>query len=116
MNVGSLVGSRSRNWGYTEIKGKSERPTDSRNTANDIGAINRAAIPGVSGSMGGFDEDGVCATVVGCNTNSFVQKSMEMFDTNGFVVASSSDMDFNVEDRTNFLEKAFESAAIVDRN
>ena len=66
--------------------------------------------------MRGFDKDGVCAAVVSGNTDSFVQESMKVFDTNRFVVAASSDMDFDVEYRTNFLEEAFESAAVVDRN
>jgi hypothetical protein len=65
--------------------------------------------------MGSFDEDGVGAAVVSSDANSFVQKSMKMFDTNSFVVATSSDMDFDVEDRTNFVEETFESAAVVDR-
>ena len=93
-----------------------ERPTDSGNTANDVGAINRAAIPSVSGSMGGFNENGVPATVVSSNADSFVKESVKMFDTNSFVVAASSDMDFDIEKRTNFLKEALERAAIVDRN
>ena len=44
----------------------------------------------------------------------FVKETMKMFDANSFVVAASSHMNVNVEDRVDFLEEAFESAAVID--
>lgn len=116
MDIGSLVRGWSRSRRQTEIKRKPERPTDSRNTANDISAIDRAAVPSIGSSVRGFDKNGIGAAIIGGNGNSFVQKAMEFLDTNSFMVAASSDMDFDIEKRTNFLKEALERAAVVDRN
>ena len=116
MDIGSLVRGWSGSRRQTEIERKPERPTDSRNTANDIGAIDGAAVPSISSSVRGFDENGIGAAIIGGNGNSFVQKAMEFLDTNSFVVAASSNMDFDIEKRTNFLKEALERAAVVDRN
>jgi hypothetical protein len=114
MNIGGLLLSRSRSWRKAEVKRETKRPTDSRNTANNISAVNMAAVPGVGGSMGSFDEDGVSATIVAGNSNSFIQETVEMFNTNSFVVATSSDVDIDIENRADGFEEAFESAAVVD--
>ncbi len=64
--------------------------------------------------MGSFDKDGVGSAIVGGNGEGFVEETMEVFETNSLVVATSSDMEFDTEDCADFLEEAFESAAIVD--
>jgi hypothetical protein len=48
MNIGRLVGGRG--WGSAEadIKGESEGSANGGNAANDVSAINRAAVPGIS--------------------------------------------------------------------
>ena len=39
-----------------------------------------------------------------------------MFNADSFVVAASSDMEVDIQNRTDFLEEALESAAVVDDN
>jgi hypothetical protein len=46
-----------------------------------------------------FDKDSVGAMIVGSDAHGFVKEAMKMFDANSFVVAASSDMNVNVEDR-----------------
>ena len=96
MDIGSLVRGWSGSTRQTEIDGP--------------------AVPSISSSVRGFDENGVGAAIIGGNGNSFVQKAMEFLDTDSFMVAASSNMDFDVEKRTNFLKEALERAAVVDRN
>jgi hypothetical protein len=57
------------------------------------------ANPGSSarGSVRSFDKDNVGATIVGSDAHGFVEKAMEAFDANSFVVARSNDMNVNVE-------------------
>jgi hypothetical protein len=64
--------------------------------------------------VSGFDKDSGSSTVVGGDGNGFVQEAMKLFDTDGFMVATSSNMDFNVQGGTSSLEKSFESAAVID--
>ena len=77
--------------------------------------------------MSSFDEDGVGATIIGGNSDCFVEESMKVFDANGFIkeavemfhadsfmVAASSNMEVDIQNCTDFLEEAFESAAVVD--
>jgi len=114
MDVRGLLLGRSRGRRKTEVKRKTKGAADSRNTANDIGTVDRAAVPSVGSSMGGFDKNSVGTTVVGCDCNSFVQKSVKVFNTDGFVIAAGGDMDIDIEDVADFLEETFEGAAVVD--
>jgi hypothetical protein len=61
-----------------------------------------------------FNEDSVGATIVGSDAPGFIEKAMEVFDANSFVVASNSDTNINVEDGADFLEETFESAAAIN--
>ena len=63
---------------------------------------------------GSFDENGVSAAFVGNNGDSFIEELVEVFDTNGFVVAVGGDMNVDVQKGADGLEKAFECAAVVD--
>jgi hypothetical protein len=116
MDIDSLIRSRGRSGGKTQVKWKAKWPANSRDTANDIGAINGAAVPSISSSVSGFNENSVGATVVSSNGDSFVQKSMKVFDANGLVIATGGSMDINIQNIANGTKKAFESAAIVDNN
>jgi hypothetical protein len=116
MDVGGLLLSGSRGWRKTEIKGETKRATDSRNTANNIGAVNRAAVPGVGSSVGSFDEDCVGTTIVAGNSNSFVEEAVEVLDADSLVIATSSNMEIDIEDRADFFEETFEGATVVDDN
>jgi hypothetical protein len=114
MDVGSLVQSGSRDGRKTEIERKAERTTDSWDAANNVGAIYGTAVPSIGGGMGSLDEDCVGSSIVGGDGDCFVQETMEVFDADSLVIATSGDMNINVEDRANSLEEAFESTAIVD--
>ena len=104
MNVSGLLHSRGRSRAQAEIKREAKRPTNDGDTTNNISAVNRAAVPGVGSSMGSFDEDGVGATIVTGNGDSFVQEAVEVFDTNSFVVAASSDVEIDVQNAADVLE------------
>jgi hypothetical protein len=64
--------------------------------------------------VGGFDENSVGTTIVASNGDSFIQESMEVFNANGFVVATSGNMEIDVQQRADGFEEAFEGAAVVD--
>ena len=116
MDVGSLVQSGSRDGRKTEIERKAERTTDSWDAANNVGAIYGTAVPSIGSGMGSLDEDCVGSSIVGGDGDCFVQETMEVFDADSLVIATSGDMNINVEDRANSLEEAFESTAVVDDN
>ena len=97
MDIGCLLGSRGRGGTKAEIERETKRSANSRNTVNDIGAIDRAAVPGIGGGMGGFDKHSVGASIIGSDANSFVEEPMEVLDTNGFVVATGSHMDIDMQ-------------------
>ena len=65
--------------------------------------------------MGSFDKDSVGATIDSCNGNSFVHILVEVFNTNGLVIATGSNMEFDMENCADFLEETFEGAAVVDQ-
>jgi hypothetical protein len=88
-----------------------------RNTADNVGTIDGAAVPGISRCMHSFDKDFmVGAAIVSGNGNSFVEKAMRFFHTNGFMVAFSCYMEGNAKERADCFEHAFEWAAVVNNN
>ena len=113
MDIGSLLQSRGRGRTKAEVKRKPKRTADSRDATDNIGPVDGAAVPSVSSSMGSFDEDSVSATIVGCDGDSFIQKAMKVLDTNSFVVATSGNMDGDVQNGTDGLEEALEGTAVV---
>jgi hypothetical protein len=112
MDIGGLLGS----WGGTkaEVERESERPANSWNTANDVGTVDRAAVPGISSGMGSLDKHSVSAAIIGRDADSFIQKAMEVFNTNSFVVTTGSHMDINMQKGADSLEDTFEGAAVVN--
>jgi hypothetical protein len=116
MNVRSLIGSRGWSRGKAQIERKSKRSANGGDAADDIGAINGAAVPSIGGSVGSFDKNGVGATVIGSNSDGFVEESVEAFDANGFVITTSGNMNIDAENVANGDEKAFKIAAIIDNN
>jgi hypothetical protein len=72
-----------------DIEGKFEGTADGCNTADDVRAIDAAAVPGVGGTMGGFHEDGVRFSVVGVDGDCLGQEPEEPFDRNSLVVAAA---------------------------
>ena len=66
--------------------------------------------------MRSFDEDSVGATIITGNGNSFVEEAVEVFNANGFVVATSGDVEIDAENGADFFKEAFESTAIINHN
>ena len=116
MDIRSLVRSRGRGGTQTQIERKSEWSTDCRDAADNISTINGAAVPSVSCSVRGFDKNRVGAAIIGSNSNSFIEESVEMFNSDSFVVAASSDMKVNGKSSANSLEESFKSATVINDN
>jgi hypothetical protein len=64
--------------------------------------------------VGGLYKDNVGAAIVGCNSDGFVKEAVEMLDGNSFVIASSSDVDVDMQNLADGLKEALKSTAIVD--
>jgi hypothetical protein len=114
MDVGSLLQSWSRGGTQAEVEGETKGAPNGGDAANDISPIDGATVPSVSSGMGGFDKNSVSATVVSGNSDSFIQEPMKVLDTDGFVIATGSNMDAYIQNRTDRLEQALEGTAVVD--
>jgi hypothetical protein len=66
--------------------------------------------------VGSFDEDSVGATVIGSDSNSFVEKFVKALDANGFVITMSGNMNDDAKDVADGDKEAFQIATIVDNN
>jgi hypothetical protein len=102
--------------GEREVKRKLEFTADGSNAANDIGTVDGASIPGVSGAMDCFHEDLVGATIVACDSNAAVEHAKETLDAHGFVVATSSSVEFQFELFAHGFKEAAKSATGVHNN
>jgi hypothetical protein len=116
MDVGSLLQSWSRGRTQAEVKGETKRAPNGGDAANDVSPSDGAAVPSANSSVGSLDEDSVSATVVSRNSNSFIQETMKVLNTNGFVIATGSNMNAYVQNRRDRLEQTLEGAAVVDDN
>jgi hypothetical protein len=114
MDVGCLIGSRSWRGSEAQIEWKAKRPANGRDAADDVGAVNGAAVPSIGSSVGSFNENGIGATVVGSDSNSFVEESVEALYANGFVITASGHVNIDTQDVADGGEKAFEIAAVID--
>jgi hypothetical protein len=63
-----------------------------------------------------FDKNRVSATIVGSDSNSFIEESVEVFNSDSFVVAASSDMKVNGKSSADSLEESFKSTAVINDN
>jgi hypothetical protein len=79
VDVGSLIGSWCWGGAKAQLKWKTERPADGRDAANDVDTIDRAAVPGVSRGMRGFNEDSGSAAIISSDGDGFVEKLVEVF-------------------------------------
>jgi hypothetical protein len=111
-----LIRSQGRGGAQTQVERKSERSTDSRDTADNISTINGAAVPSVSSSVRGFDKNRVSAAIVSSDNNSLIEEWVEVFNSDSFVIAASSDMKVNGKSSVNSLEESFKSAAVINDN
>ena len=117
MNVGSLVGSGGRGRAQAKVKREAEGSSNSGNTANNISTINGAAVPSVSSGVLSFNKNGISAAIIGSkNSNSLIEESVEVFDSDSFVIAASSDLEVNGKSGTNSLKESFKSASVVNDN
>ena len=116
VDVGGLIGSQTGNSTEADIERESGRSTDCGDATDNVGAVNRAAVPGVSGGVSSFDKHGVSSSVVGSDGDGFIQKPVKMFDADCFGIAFGGTMESNAEEQANVLEESFECAAIVDND
>jgi hypothetical protein len=100
----------------TEVEWEAKGAADGRNAANDVSAINGAAIPSIRSSVGSFNKNGVGTTVVCCNHDCFIEESMKFFNTNSFVVAFCGDVNRDAKERADGFERAFKGASVVDND
>ena len=82
---------------------------------NNISTVNGAAVPSISSSLRSFNKHGISAAIIGSDSNSFIEESVEVFNSDGFVIALSSDMDVNELSSANGLEES-KSAAVINNN
>ena len=92
VNVGGLLLGQCWCWGKADVERETKWPTNSGDAANDASTINGTAVPSVSSSVGGFHKNGIGATIIGSNGDSFIQEGMKMLNANSLVIASSSNM------------------------
>jgi hypothetical protein len=100
----------------SEIERELKVAAHSRDTPDDVGTVNGAAIPSVSGNHSSFDPNEWCGAVGTSNSDGFVQVLKETLDTDGFVVASGSAVQSNAEKLTSFRKDAAKSAASISNN
>ena len=81
-----------RLWGWLEgkIEGEFKFMASGSNAAYNFSAIDAAAVPGIGGTMSGFNENLVGAMIICINGEYLVEESPEMLYTNSFVIASGS--------------------------
>jgi hypothetical protein len=100
----------------SEIERKLEFTAHGGNAANDIGAINGTAIPGVSRDHGSFDPNQRGAPVRAGDSDGLVQIAEEAFDADSFMIAPGSGMEADAEELTGRSEDAAKSTTSVDND
>lgn len=111
-----LMGGRIGRVTEAEVERKTKGAADGWNAADNVSAVNWAAVPSVCSRMGCLDKNGVSAAIVSGDGDGFVQKTMELFDTNCFVITLSGDVDSYTKEGTNGVEGPLKGAAIVHNN
>jgi hypothetical protein len=71
---------------------------------------------GLSSSVCSFDKNRVSAVIVGSDSNSLIEESVEVFKSDSFVIAASRDMKVNGKSSADSLEESFKSAAVINDN
>lgn len=98
------------------VEGKFEFAADGRDTTDDVGAVDGAGVPGISGDEGSGGPDREGATIGGRDGDGFVEVTEETLDADGLVVAAGVGVEANREKADHFLEKAFEGAVGVNND
>ena len=119
-NGGAGIKKRCRSSGASSIDSEIERKLEftahGGDAANDIGAINGTAIPGVSRDHGSFDPNQRGATVRAGDSDGLVQIAEEAFDADSFMIAPGSGMEADAEELTGRSEDAAKSTTSVDND
>ena len=102
--------------GKSKVEWELEFATDGGDAANDVGAVDRTGIPGVSGAMDCFHKDLVGTSIIASDSDTTVENAEEALNTHSFVVAASSRMEFQFEQFAHGFEKAAKSTTGVDNN
>ena len=93
-----------------------ERSANGRDSADNNNTTNGAVVPSVSSSVRSFNKNGSSAVIIGSDSNSFIEELGEVFNSDGFLIAWSSDVEVNGKSSANSLEESFKSAAIIHNN
>jgi hypothetical protein len=103
--------------GEREIKREPEFATHSRNAADNVGAVNGTAVPGVGSNHGCFDRNKGCVTIgAGDDGDSLVEEAEEAFDANCFMVTTGCGMKADTKEQAGIGEDAVEGAAGINNN
>jgi hypothetical protein len=100
----------------TKVKWEAKGAANSRNAANDVSTIDGAAIPGIRSSVGSFNKNCVCTTIVCCNHDCLIEEPMKFLNTNSFVDAFRSNVNRDAKERADGFERAFKGAAVIDND
>jgi hypothetical protein len=114
--IGEWGNSLAVNHVQSEIEREFKLAAHSRDTSDDVGTINGASIPSVSGNHGRFDPNEWCTAIGTSNSDGFVQVPKEALDADCFVVATRSSVQSNAEKLTSVGKDAAKSAASIDNN
>ena len=100
----------------SEIERKFKLAAHSRDAPDDVGTVDGAAIPSVSGNHGSFDPNEWCTAIRTGNSNGFVQVPKKTLDTDGFVVATGRPVQSDAEKFASVCKDPAKSAAGIDNN
>lgn len=93
VNAGNavIVGSNCWDGGEVTIDGKAKGSPDSRNAADDIGAVDGGGVPSVSGDVDCFGTDfGVAGSLIGGDGEGLVEEAKETLNRDRLVVAAEA--------------------------
>ena len=99
-----------------DIHGKFEVNAESDVAASNVGIVGGSRVPGVGCHESGFGKDFVGASTTAFGFDVFVQKAMEAFHFEAFMVASSERDPTNFEGGAHLLEDIAKFAVCVDYN
>jgi hypothetical protein len=99
-----------------KVEGKLEFTAHSGYAADNVGAVDQAAVPGVVGDHGGFDPNKVSAAISAGDGDSLVQIAEEAFNADSFVVAARDSMVADTENSTGFFKDTTEGTASVNHD
>ena len=100
----------------SQIEHKFEFAAHGWDTADGVGSVNRATIPGVCSDHGSLDPDEMCTTIGTGNGHCLVQVSEEALNADSLVVATRSRVKTYAEKCTGVSKDTTDIATSVDDN